>query len=107
MHEYSVHTHTEGAPVATAVTTYQKDSDAILDYAFDWTLWLSESEEITTSEIIASPGIVVESDSNTVAKATVWLSGGTAGQPYTVTNRITTNQGRTDDRTITIRVVNR
>lgn len=88
-------------------TVFQKDSDAVLDYAFDWSEWLSTSEEIVDSEIIASPGISVNTESFTVYRATVWLSGGTAGQPYTVTNRITTNQGRIDDRTITIRVVNR
>lgn len=38
---------------------------------------------------------------------TVWLMGGTSGQVYTVTNRITTNQGRTDDRSLTILVEER
>ncbi len=88
-------------------SVFRKDSDAVLDYAFDWSEWLSASEEIADSEIIASPGITVDSDSFTTTRASVWLSGGTAGQPYTITNRITTNQGRVDDRTITIRVVNR
>lgn len=90
-----------------STSTFPKDSDAILDYEFNWTDWLSPSETISSYEIIASPGITVQSDTNTEDKVTVWLSGGTAGQPYTVTCRITTNQGRTDDRTMTIRVVNR
>lgn len=89
-----------------------KDSDAVLDYEFNWAdhpdgSWLSPSETIVSYSIIASPGITVDSDTNDGEKVTVWLSGGTAGNPYTVTCRITTNQGRTDDRTMTIRVVNR
>lgn len=84
-----------------------KDEDAILDFEFDWSEWLGPSEEITSSLIIASPGITVQGDTYSALAATVWLAGGTAGYPYTVTNRITTNQGRTDDRTMTIRVVNR
>jgi hypothetical protein len=32
----------------------------------------------------------------------VWLSGGTVGERYTVTTRITTSAGRTDDRSIEI-----
>jgi hypothetical protein len=34
----------------------------------------------------------------------VWLSGGTPGYPFTIVNHIVTDQGRQDDRTITIRV---
>lgn len=91
----------------TSISTFNKDSDAVLDYEFNWVDWLSSSEEITSYEIIASPGITVDTDTNTENRVTVWLSGGTAGQPYTCTCRITTNQGRTDDRTMTIRVTNR
>jgi len=46
-------------------------------------------------------------DSKTATSATVWLSGGTAGQSYIVTNRITTAAGRTEDRSFTIRVEER
>lgn len=91
----------------TSPSTFKKDPDSVLDFAFNWADWLDAAEEITSSEVIASPGITVDSSSNTTDTVVVWLSGGTAGQPYTVTNRITTNQGRTDDRTMTIRVLER
>ncbi len=84
-----------------------KDPDAVLDWSFDWTDWLANGEVISTSIFIVTAGIVVNSTSNTTQGATVWLSGGTDGRPYLVTNRITTNQGRIDDRSITIRVKNR
>lgn len=87
--------------------SYTMDSDAVLDFAWDWSQWLSNLETISSSVVTASAGITVNSTTNTTTKATVWLSGGTAGRPYEVANRITTNQGRTDERTITIRVTNR
>lgn len=86
---------------------WTKDSDAVLDWKFDWSLWLATSEIITASVMSATTGITIDSNSFTNTVATVWLSGGTPGIPYTVANRITTNQGRTDERSITIRVANR
>lgn len=83
---------------------FVKDPDDVLDYSFDWSAWLSASETISTLVIEASPGITVDSNSSSSTVSTAWLSGGTAGFPYTVTHRITTNQGRTVDRTMTIRV---
>lgn len=90
-----------------AVTDHKKDPDAVLDWVWDWNEWLDEGETITTSSFIVSVGITVDMESNTTKTATVWLSGGTAGQVYQVTNRIVTSSGRTDDRSITIRVAER
>lgn len=87
--------------------SYNMDVSAVLDFAWDWSNWLSASETIVSSTATASPGISINSTSNTSSKVTVWISGGSIGRMYTVTNLITTNQGRTDERTITIRVVSR
>jgi len=86
--------------------TFAKDPDAVLDYAVDWSRWLA-GDEIATSEWTVPSGITKVSDSKTTTKTTVWLSGGTAGQFYTVTNRITTTGGRTEERSFTIRVEER
>jgi hypothetical protein len=93
--------------VASTTTEFTKDPDAVLDWHFDWANWLQVGETITSSAFIVTAGINVDSSTNTVTNATVWLSGGRPGQPYRVTNRIVTNQGRTDDRSITIRVQDR
>jgi len=90
-----------------AVTDHKKDPDAVLDWVWDWNEWLDEGETITTSTFVVTVGLTVDSETNTTKTATVWLSGGTAGQVYQVTNRITTSGGRTDDRSITIRVTER
>lgn len=84
-----------------------KDPDATLDYTWDWYKWLPNGDLIITSEFIVDPGITVVLQTNTGTNCTVWLSGGVSGLPYQVTNRITTVQGRTDDRTVTIRVQQR
>jgi hypothetical protein len=48
-----------------------------------------------------------QADAKANTTASAWLSGGTAGQSFTVTNRITTTGGRTEDRSFTIRVEER
>jgi hypothetical protein len=86
--------------------TFTKDPNAVLDYSIDWTRWLV-GDQIATSEWIIPSGLTKMADSKTATSATVWLSGGAVGQPYTVTNRITTAAGRTEDRSFTIRVEER
>jgi hypothetical protein len=85
---------------------FAKDPHAVLDYSVDWTRWLA-GDEIATSEWILAPGLTKASEANTPTKATVWLSGGEAGQSYSVTNRITTTGRRTEDRSFMIRVEER
>lgn len=86
---------------------FVKDPNARLDYAVDWSGWLAENETIQSSAWIVPPGITSDDDDSTTTSATVWLLGGTAGESYQVTNRITTNQARIDDRTIQIVVRDR
>ena len=84
-----------------------KDPSAVLDYVFDWTEWLATGETITDHTITADTGIAVDSSTEDTGKVTVWLSGGTAGINYKVACLITTSAGRTDERTIWIKVVER
>jgi hypothetical protein len=89
------------------IVDWEKDPDAVLDWIWDWSDWLDSGETITASVFTVSAGLVLNSDTSSTTTATAWLSGGTAGQPYSVANRITTSVGRIDERTITIRVTNR
>ena len=92
-----------------------KDPSAVLDYVFDWTGWLATGETIAVDSetgeklitITADTGITVDSWTEDDGKVTVWLSGGTAGINYKVACLITTTAGRTDERTIWIKVVER
>lgn len=89
------------------MATFIKDPNASLQYGVSWASWLAAGEQITTSTWIVPAGITGGTQSNTTTAATIRLSGGTAGQSYAITNRISTNQGNTDDRTITIVVRDR
>ena len=89
------------------MSTFIKDGDAVLDWQFDWTSWLAEDETIVEHQIIVTSGeVTVDSSSEEDGVVTAWLS---QAEPRTVrvTCRITTSQGRTDDRTITLRVQDR
>lgn len=85
------------------IKTFLKDPDAVLDYEMDWSDWLVDTDTIVTSTWTADTGITIDSNTNSTTSATVWLSGGAAGSSYTVTNSIVTDDGRADDRSITIR----
>lgn len=82
---------------------YTKDPQAVLDYKIDWTAWMPENDRIVLSTFASSdPGLTVDDSLFTDFTTTVWLSGGVAGERYTVTNHIVTEDGREDDRSLTI-----
>ena len=85
---------------------FMKDPDAVLEYINDWSAWLV-SDTISTSTWVVPTGITKDSDTKTTTSATIWLSGGTAGTDYSIVNRIVTAAGRTDDRTIKVRIRNK
>lgn len=87
--------------------TWDKDPQANLDWAFDWTNWLTSGDTISSAIVTVDSGLVGASQSNSDTKVTIWLSSGTPGQTYKVACRITTAQGRIDERTIGIRVTDR
>ena len=87
------------------IATFGKDPNAVLDYVIDWgDEWLEAGDEISTSTWTVPTGITKDSDTKTTTTTTIWLSGGTDGVSYDIVNRIVTTGGRTDDRTITIKV---
>jgi hypothetical protein len=94
--------------------SFRKDPDAVLDYGFNWNdpsapggPWLATGETISTSAWTIPDGLTKGNEAHDDSITVVWLSGGTAGQSYTVTNRITSSAGRTDDRSFEIAVEER
>lgn len=85
---------------------FTKDPDAVLDYQFNWEDWLEDGETISTSTFLVD-GLTIDSQGHNTTRSTVWLSGGGAGNVYRVTNRVVTSDSRTDDRSISIRVMER
>lgn len=83
-----------------------KDPDATIDFSVDWTDWLG-TDTIVTSTWTVPTGLTSVTETNTTKIATIFLSGGTTGSSYEIINRITTAEGRTDDRTLLIVVQNK
>ena len=94
--------------------TFTQDPQAKLDYALDWRQWLG-SDHIASFTFAVNP--VVPLTGLTVASSpapdeeggvvTFWLQGGAEEEVYEVTCRIVTEGGRTDDRTIGIKIKQR
>ena len=83
--------------------TFVKDPDAVLDYKVNWAAWLG-IDTIINSSWSAPEGINVDSNEFDADETVVWVSGGTVGTSYVLTNHITTLGGRQDDRSIKIKI---
>ncbi len=86
---------------------FVKDPDSNLDYGFDWSGWLADGETISTSTWSVPAGLTAGASSHAGTGTTIWLSGGTEGNEYRVTNRIETSAGRIDERSHIIKVKER
>jgi len=86
-----------------------KDSDAKLDFGFDWSQWLNAGETIDSYVITTSPcGIENIYDTSTASGSViVWLTSGSPSTRYLVSCLISTSGSRIDERTINIDVKNR
>jgi hypothetical protein len=82
--------------------TFTHDPNAVLDYVVDWSDWLDEADSISSHTATATTGVTVASSSVVGDTVVAWLSGGTAGNDYTVTVHITTAANRQDDRTFVL-----
>lgn len=85
------------------------DPNAVLDITWDWTDWLAASETISTKTCTVTPAssITVGTPTETGGVVTAFVSAATLGTVPRVTCRITTSQGRTDDRTFRFTVIER
>lgn len=90
------------------MAVYKKDPNAILDYTFDWSAYLTPiGDAISTVTWVLTSGITKVSQSNSTTTATAFVSGGVVGNVETLTCRILTTGGRTDDRSITLKITER
>jgi len=104
--------------------TIDRDADARLDYSMNMSKWLEAADPagdtLQSAEVVEQVGVhTVAFDGTAWTPSTavevfdsgrkwrVWVSGGTAGEPASVTVRFTTAGRRVDDRTIHFKVVGR
>jgi len=83
---------------------FDKSPTAVLDYTFDWSQWIPSPGIIQSSTWSADNGITIDSDVYTTDSTTVFLSGGTQGSRYFISNTIETNTGLTETRTFIVKV---
>lgn len=89
----------------------RKDPDALKDYRKNWALWLAGEDGTGTDTILDSTwtipdGLTLEDETFDDTTATIWLSGGTLRTTYTVTNHITTTEGREEEDSFYITIRN-
>lgn len=82
-----------------SVHRFVHDPQAKLDYGFTWRDWLGD-DTITESTWTDDSGeLTLTGASHTDGVTEVWVEGGRVGVDYKLTNRITTADGRKEDRT--------
>lgn len=88
-----------------------KDPGALLDYSIDWGAEYLSGDAIADSLWTVSPdepgGVAVEASAFDANLATVSAGGGVPGQIYRLTNRVVLTSGRTDARSVMLRVEKR
>lgn len=90
---------------AGAVEVAPVDPDAVVDYVLDWTQWLAGDTIATSAWSLVNA--TEASSANTTTTATVFIQAAKAGKVVTMTNQITTAGGRTEDRTLRARALER
>lgn len=86
---------------------FEKDPSENLDYQVSWADWLATGESIVTSTWTVETGLTAGTTSASSTVATIWLSGGTNGDIYNITNHIISSASRTGDRTFSIEIKER
>ena len=93
--------------------TIDKDSEALLSYTFDWAEWLPASDALATVEYTVTARVndpdplIKVSDGIEGNKTFVTLREGQIGKTYTVTCKVTTDDGLIDRRNFRVKVLAR
>lgn len=86
------------------LATFVKQPADVQDYDIDFTDYLTGlSDTGASAEVVADPGITIDSDTLNAGVVKVWVSGGTAGT-YKITATLTTSAGRVKEAEIKLKV---
>jgi hypothetical protein len=94
------------------MTLLLKDPAAVLDYAIDWGAdYLDGGDLIAQSSWAVEPdepgGVAIVTSAFDALVSSVQAGAGVAGRIYRLSNRVVTQSGRTDERSIVLRVEKR
>jgi hypothetical protein len=81
-----------------------KDPLDVLDYYFSWQDFLLPDELIISYVLTSNNAAVINSSFNDGRRIGIWISGGTSPSAMVVNCVITTNQGRTADRSAKLEI---
>lgn len=84
---------------------FLKDPGDRLDYQVDFEAWL-DGDTISSVSWTVPDSITNFNTSNDTTTATIWLTGGTHGQDYTITCQVTTVGGRIKQQSFVVKVRN-
>lgn len=84
----------------------EQDPSANKDYGWDWERWLNGDTIATSSWMANKSGLDLDDGTWDTTSTTIWISGGTLGEGYTVTNHVITVGGRADDRSFKVVIKN-
>lgn len=90
---------------------YLKGPDARIDYAIDWGTAYLDGQIIAASEWRVEPeeegGAIIEIGSFDLRRTAATVSGGVPGHVYRIGNIVTLSDGRSDERSLVVRVEQR
>lgn len=80
--------------------TAEQSASSKLDYGLDWSDWLASApgDKIASSQWAFDAALQVSDQAFTDTMTSLWVTGGTPGEWYTLENTITTQSGRRDTR---------
>lgn len=89
--------------------TIIKDPQAVLDYAQDWAAWLQAAGDTLASATVDAEASLVTQGPPTIDAGTisVMVGGGTPGKTHRLTFTVVTAGGRTDQRSVYLRIKDR
>lgn len=88
---------------------FLKDPAAVIDYAVDWqAAYLAGATVADSSWVVIPAGaLAVVAASHDAGRSTATLTGGDRGCVYRLTNHVTFSDGRSDERSLDVRVEDR
>ena len=88
---------------------FLKDPAAVIDYAVDWQAAYLAGQSVVESvwAVVPGGGLAVAASSHDAGRSTATLTGGVAGCVYRLTNSVTFSDGRSDERSLDVRVEDR
>jgi hypothetical protein len=93
------------------MTLLVKDPEAVLDYSVDWGAEYLLGDLIADSQWSVDPGepggVTIVGNDFDATTSTVKAGGGLAGKLYRLVNDVVLQSGRTDRRSVVLRVENR